>query len=226
MSFDFTPVYLDWEKLLDKHVVIVKSALTTNDFGAVDGFIVDEKTSRIDHTATFKRFIESDNLDPNLTDTTDKLEGLNEQAVEDGRSAYDDFSSTVAGLKDTPPDGTQWRIDIDNAATKAKEAAKKTIDDAAADAKAVINGLPESARAPAANVFTSGLNAVANFFSHVWSQIKVIAESLYQFLVGIWDKIKVALDTVQSAATTAINWIQGEGADGPRATDESLFRQG
>lgn len=103
MGIDTTPIDHDWEALLDQHVVIVKSALATNDFGAVDEFIENEKKSGIDHTAIFKHFLESNHLDPELNEYPDQIKELNADAVDEGRAAYNDFSSTVANLQDTPP---------------------------------------------------------------------------------------------------------------------------
>lgn len=228
MGVDITPIYYDWESLLDKHIVIVKSSLARNDFGAVDAFIVDEKMSRIDHTATFKHFIEPNHFDSELKHYPDKIKALNEKAVEKGRSAYGDFSSTVLNLQNTDADKPPWELDIDKSATRTKEAASGAIDEAVAKAKDIFKKLPKEARAQAANVFTSGLNVVLDFFSNVWSQIKAVTEAVYQFVLRTWDKIKLARNAVQSAAQTAIDWIKGtfsssgKDADGPVASAGSL----
>lgn len=209
MGVQVAPVLIPWDVHLAKHILLLKNSFTTNEFVTFNEISAQLVDPKIDYTATFKKLIDALHLDPKYKTTTDELNQINKQTVTEGKDYYKEFSDTVEGLKDTEPNKPKWELEIDRTAEETKRKSNAAIDRARDAAKAVINKLPEPAREAATNVFLSGFQAVAQFFENVWAQIKAVAESVYQFILGVWNKIKTAWNTVVSAAELAWKLIGG-----------------
>lgn len=209
MGIEITPIPAYWDVQLDQNVLLLKHSFAVNNFGIWNDVSALDLNLGIDRTASFNNLIDSLHLDPKYKDAGDELKKINSDTVQAGQDQYKEFSSAVENLKNKTPDKAQWELDIDLAATETKKKSNQAIDDAAAGAKEVISKLPSEARQTAADGFLAGYRAVARFFQNVWTQIKVLAESVYQFLLGVWDKITSAWNTVTDAAKAAVSWIEG-----------------
>ena len=205
------PIELPWNDRIDRFIIVLQTAFHTGSFGAYNATISRDLDSNIDHTKTFHKFIDSGNFSngDEIKQTAETIKDVNEKAVSDGQANYKEFSDNVENLKNSTPDQEEWERKIDNAAEVAKKKSDDAIDAAKNKAKEIIGTLPPEAREGATNIFVSGLQAVAQFFQNVWSQIEAVARSVLNFLAGIWDKIKVAWDVVKGAANTAVDWIKG-----------------
>ena len=213
MGIETAPIIpANWDVRLDQNIHLLKHSFAVNDFGIWHHVSALDLNLGIDRTASFNHLVDTLHLDAKNKHAAEELKKINSDTVQAGQDLYHKFSNDVEQLKDAEPDKLQWEVFIDQAAEDAKQKAKQSIDKAAAAAKLVINKLPTEAEArqSAVDVFLAGYRAVARFFENVWLQIMEVAESVHQFLVGVWDKIMFAWSAISIAAEATLDWIRGQ----------------
>jgi len=147
----------------------------------------------------------------NKTSVANTIKGYNTACVQTGQSAYNDFAQKVSNLENTEVNEKTWAETIDDAAAAAKAAATTAIDVAAKNAKNYIGQLPEGTRNSAARLFVAGTKVVLNFFATVWDKIKVVLDSIGQFVKGVWNNLTSSVSALKAAADLAIKYITGAG---------------
>lgn len=205
MGADVILTKLDWKHCLEMRILIAKDGLRTADFGVNKTLIAGQQLLGIDYVATSQNFIDKSHLDPKSKSFTDQANAINIEAVKEGRDLFEWFLSTVFDLDKTPVEKWAWEEAIENAVQRVKHDSYHVVI-GGADKKSMelIDGLPEEARKPASDVFISGFRFLIYFLSLISDQMDEVLKGLYEFLLGIWDRLDRARKAVQQAAESVI----------------------
>ncbi|RYP59505.1 hypothetical protein DL769_008495 [Monosporascus sp. CRB-8-3] len=204
-AWEFPPTH-DWQTKIDNFLFLGKLSCFTDNFSGWETLLAMGIEGNVNYTETLNAYSTG-----GKTSVPTTIKKYNVGCVQAAQSAYNTFSQTVLNLKDTEVQEKTWTETIDQAAAVARKAATDAIDTAAAKAKEYINTLPEGTRASAANLFVAGTKVVLSFFATVWSKMKEILDSIWQFIKGIWDQVTSAAGAIIAAANLAVRYITGGG---------------
>jgi len=199
-----TPPLHPWDVQIDNHLFLGKLACFSDNFTTVESLLATAVEGAVDYTADLTAHDRGKN-----TKVVDTIKGYNTACVATGQTVYNNFAQKVGALKTTEVDEKAWSESIDDAAAEAKAAAVKAIDQASKAAKGFISKLPAGTRNSAARLFVAGTKVVLNFFATVWDKIKIVLDSIGQFLKNTWKNLTSALGAVIAAAKLAVSYITG-----------------
>ncbi|RWA10700.1 hypothetical protein EKO27_g4400 [Xylaria grammica] len=185
-----------WETIINKRAGLAKLCLATENFTAF-------------HVLTAKQARSPIPLEDLPADVVSDIDKINTDTVDTSEKDYKDFSDEVEALKNEQPDQAGWEATINAAAEKAKIRAVDAIEKGRVDAISYIGALPEPIRDSASNLWGEGLDIVLAFVEKVYESLKVIIDSIVEFLQGIWDKITSTWDAIVTSASAAIDLIKG-----------------
>lgn len=203
MGGDIVPVKPDWKHRLD------------------DTLIAEQELLGIDHLDSNKS-----RLDSNIKNFTDQIKAVSIEAVEQGRDLFEGFLATVSNLEKTPIKQWDWEVAIEAAVQKLKrDFYLVVIGEMEVRLWKVVEGLPEEERGPAYDLdrITSGF--VIYFLFAAKDQTDEIVKGLYEFLLGIWDRIGRVRKDVQQLADGATQRINRVHLLSEQATDSQTALQ-